>query len=191
MAELETINEVVKLLFDAPLANKPKPTTGQTEKEVLQATVRVFAVTLRDIDDALLKAAIVQHIGTSKWFPSVADIRETAVSLMHRADDVPDPYTAWNQIKRLMRGGPEPHPLAMRAINALGGVREFGLSDVDDESAWRARFIAAYETYQRRQAEDAMMLPAVAGYIEARRELGGQSVGELMSGLTGKLVVGK
>jgi len=182
MASPETINEVTNLLFDAPFASKP-------ERSKLEATTRVFAIALRDIDDDLLKAAVVQHIGSNKWFPAVADLRETAVSLMHRADDVPDAYTAWSQIKRAMRGGQAPHPLALKAINALGGIGEFGKSDIDDESSWRSRFISAYQTYQQRQAEDSMMLPAVAGYIEKRKELGGQSVAGLIGGVTKQLTM--
>ena len=188
MASAKTISDVVGLLFDAPLANKPKPSASQTEADMINATARVFTATLRDIDDDLLKAAVVQHIGTSRWFPAVADLRETAVSLLHRADDVPDAYTAWSQIKRAMRGGPAPHPLALQAINALGGISEFGKSDIDDESSWRARFVSAYQTYQQRQAEDSMMPPAVAGYIAQRRELGGQSVAGLIGGITRQLM---
>lgn len=184
MATMGTITEIVRLLFDAPLANKPAETD-------MHATTKIFALTLRDIDDDLLRAAVVQHIGSSKWFPSVADLRETAVSLLHRADDVPDAYTAWSQIKRAMRGGPAPHPLALQAINALGGISEFGKSDVDDESSWRARFVSAYQTYRQRQAEDSMMLPAVAGYIAQRRELGGQSVAGLIGDVTRKLTAGQ
>lgn len=180
MATPETINEVVNLLFDTPLADKPKP-------EKLQATTRVFAATLRDIDDALLRAAVVQHIGTCKWFPTVADIRESAVTVMRLTDDTPDAYTAWGQIKRQLRGGGEAHPLAIKAINALGGIREFGVSDVDDEPSWRAQFIRAYDTYRQRENEDAMMLPAVAGYIQQRKELGGQSIAGLISDVTKQL----
>ncbi|MBE2223143.1 MAG: hypothetical protein IAF02_16495 [Anaerolineae bacterium] len=187
MASLETIGEIAGLLFNAPLANKPKERAGQTESEAVAATVRVFGVALRDIDDDLLKAATVQHIATSKWFPAVADLRQIAVGLINRADDMPDSYTAWGQIKRALGGGSPPHPMAKKAIDALGGLHAFGMSDVSDEPAWRSRFIQAYENYQLRQAEEAMTPPAVAGYIEKRRELNGQSVGELVSGLTSQM----
>lgn len=189
MADKQTILEVVQLLLDAPLANKPKPAPGQTEAEMLAAMTRVFGLTLQDVPNDLLKAATVQHIATSQWFPAVANLRETAVSLVHRAGDVPDAYTAWQQIKRFMRGGPQPHALAMRAIDALGGVGEFGKSDVDDESSWRARFVAAFETYQRRESEDSMMLPQIAGYIEQRRQLGGKSVAGLIGAAAQRLAV--
>lgn len=193
MATQETITKATMLLFAAPLANKPDSTA-------VNATLKVFMATLADIDDGLLVAAVTQHIATSKWFPAVADLRETAVSLIYRADDVPDAYTAWQQVNRALRNygswhlaeaEASLHPLALKAINSLGGLVEYGRSDIDDQTSWRARFISAYDTYQRRQSEDAMMLPAVAGYIEARRELNGQSVGGMIAALTGKLSAGK
>lgn len=168
------------MLYASPLANKPEAKVGPGLRQI-------FMATLADIDDDLLKAAAAQHIATSKWFPAVADLRETAASLIQRADGAPDSYTAWQQVKRHMRGGPQPHPLARRAIDALGGLREFGLSDVSDEPAWRARFIAAYEQYQRRQLEDAMTLPIVTDYIQKRRELNGQSMAGMIAALTGKM----
>jgi hypothetical protein len=169
MATQETIGEVVKMLFRSPLANKPKPLPGEPAADAIKNTTRIYYLALQDIDDDLLMAATVHHIATEKWFPAVADLRAAAVTLMRRAGDAPDPYTAWGQIKRWLRGGSEPHPMAVRAINALGGLKEYGQSQVDDEGQWRARFISAYETYQRREAEDAMTLPAVRDYIDRQR----------------------
>lgn len=180
MASFEATNQCVKLLFAAPLAKKP-------DGQQVGQTTKVFMATLADIDDDLLKASVAQWIAVSKWFPSVADLRQTAVSLINRVDDVPDSYTAWKQIKRAVSSGGDVHPMALKAIDALGGIKEFGLSHVDDESSWRARFISAYETYQRRQAEDTMMLPAVAGYIEKRKELNGRSVAGMITDLAGQM----
>lgn len=181
MASEKIVGDVVDLLFTAPLANKPKPMANQTEIEVIRNTVRIFALTFSDIDDALLKAAVVNHIATEKWFPSVADIRTQAASIVNRADDTPDAFTAWQQIKTALRGGQAPHPMAQKAIDTLGGLREFGQSDLSDEPSWRARFIQAYQTFQQRHVEDTMMLPAVKDYITARQELNGGSIAGLIS----------
>lgn len=188
MADKQTIQQVVQLLLDAPLANRPKPAPGQTPAEMLAAMTRVFGLTLQDVPDDLLKAAAVQHIATNRWFPAVADLRETAVSLMHRAADVPDEATAWGQVKRALRGGTPPHPLAQRAIDALGGLREFGQSDLSDEPSWRARFMQAYGAYRQREVENAMTLPQVTGYIERRRELNGHSIAGLIGDVVGGMV---
>ena len=182
MATEQTIKAVVQLLYAAPLANKP-------DKTEIPGTVKVFRLTLVDMDDDLLKAAVAQHIALSKWFPAVADIRQAAASLISLAGEVPDSYTAWRQIKQAISAGhtERVHPLALKAMSTLGGIQEFGRSDLNDEASWRARFIQAYERIQQRQAESDMMLPAVAGYLARRRELDGRSMNELVSGLAGRL----
>lgn len=201
MATDNTIAQVVNMLFHAPLANKP-------EAGEITAVARIFRATLADIEDSLLVAAATQHIAMSKWFPAVADLRQAAVALVHRVDGVPDSYTAWQQVKQASANGwgivtwhtaedgsfqkcqKEPtgvHPMAVKALNTLGGIGEFHNRMADDEPSWRARFISAYEQLQQRQAEDGMMLPAVAGYIEARRELNGDSVGGMIAALTGRM----
>lgn len=181
MASKQTIEHITTLLFSAPLANSPT-------LEDRPGVVKVMALTLRDIDDELLKTAVIQHIATQKWFPSVADLRGAAQALIQRADGLPDSYTAWKEVKaNLGRSNPQwSHPLVEKAINALGGLRDFGLSDVNDESSWRARFIAAYEQYQKREAEDRMMLPVVGSYVDklaAGRERVNTAVNGLAAGM--------
>jgi hypothetical protein len=181
MATSKTIKEVLSMLFLSPLANKPKNLPGQTDVEMMAATAKIYAMTLADLDDNLLMAAVVQYLASgSKWFPAPVDLRTTALSLVNRADGTPSAFEAWAEVKRAIRSREPLSPMAQRAIDLLGGLAEFGASDIGDESSWRARFIQAYEQLQQRQAEDAMMLPAVAGYIQARKELGGQSVAGLI-----------
>lgn len=208
MATQETIAEIVKMLYRAPLANKPKPLPGETDVDAIRGTARIYYLALQDLEDDLLMAATVQYLTSEKWFPAVADLRTAAVSLLHRVDDTPDASTAWGQVKRAAREGIGQvvvkvgedgelvreertadylHPLALKAINALGGIKEYGLSDLEHEGQWRARFIQAYQTYLQRQSEDTMMLPAVAGYIERRKELNGHSVAGLIGETAKKL----
>jgi len=187
MATENTIHQVVKLLYAAPLANKPDPAG-------IVGTINVFMATLSDIEDGLLKASVAHHIATSKWFPAVADLRSTALARVNHANDTPDAYTAWKEVNRAMNryiSESELHPLALKAINALGGIRQYGQADIDDHISWRSRFISVYEQYQRRAADDAMMLPAVAGYLEQRRELNGNSIGGLITALTGQMTGGQ
>lgn len=182
MAHSDTIKEITNMLFMAPLANRPKPLPGQGEAAVIAATSKLFAMTLCDLDDTLLKAAVVQYLASGdKWFPAPSDLRRAALALVNRADGTPSAYEAWSEIKAWIRSHERPSPMAQKAIDLLGGLQEFGMSDTGDEPSWRARFVDVYERLQARQAEDAMMLPAIAGYIEARRELNGGSVAGLIA----------
>lgn len=181
MAERDTVLQVVEMLFSTPLANKPKPLTDSDD--VIQQTTKIYWLTLRDVDDELLRAATVNHIASSKWFPSPADLRQSASLIIQRADDIPDSYVAWQQVK----SGRDMHPLACQAFELLGGWKSFGQSKIVDEPSWRARFIAAYDQLKQRQIDDATMLPSVAGYIEKRKELMGQSVQELIAGAADKM----
>lgn len=198
MATEKTIKNVVNMLFQSPLANKPKPIAGQTEIVMIQALVKLYAMTLQDIDDQLLKAAVVNHIATEKWFPAIADIRSSALSLVSRADSTPSAYEAWQEVKialrkfgswRIEEGENSLSPATAKAVRYFGGLKEFCLMEASDESSWRMRFIDAYNGVQQREAENAMTLPAISSYIEKRMELNGKSVSELMAGLTSKLTV--
>lgn len=190
MAKQKTIIEVVGMLFQSPLANKPKPLPGQDEEAMIENTIRIYALTLQDIDDHLLQAAVVHHIATEKWFPAVADIRTAALSLVDRADETPSAYEAWGEIKRAVRTRAPLSPMTKQAIDYLGGLEAFGLSDISEEMSWRHQFIRSYEQLQRRRADDAMMLPQIAGYVENRRELNGRSVASLIGDVAKKLGAG-
>lgn len=188
MATEQTIRQVVNLLFQSPLAKKPEPLPGQSVAQVLQANVKVFALALCDLDDRLLMAAVAQYLASGEpWFPPPSTLRKTALSLVSRADGTPSAFEAWAEVKRGLHSRNPLSPLAQRAIDLLGGMREYGMSDIGDEPSWRARFIQAYEQLENRQAEDSMMLPAVTGYIEARRELNGNSVSGLIADVTSRL----
>ncbi|UCC53697.1 MAG: hypothetical protein JSV68_06915, partial [Anaerolineaceae bacterium] len=67
---MKSIAEVLDLLA----ASYPR-----TELEA--ETVKAYILMLEGIDPALLKAAVLQHISTSKWFPTIAEIRGAAVEI--------------------------------------------------------------------------------------------------------------
>jgi len=50
-------------------------------KEVSDDAAALYAEVLADIDDVVLKSAVMEHIGANKWFPKVSDLRERAREL--------------------------------------------------------------------------------------------------------------
>lgn len=51
-------------------------------------TVKVYALMLGDVDEALLKAAAVAHIGGCKYFPTVAELRQAMDAEVRQRDQV-------------------------------------------------------------------------------------------------------
>ncbi len=86
MTEPQTIVEILTVLAAA-----------YPRFELTSATVRIYEQTLSDIPVDGLKAATLDLIAESKWFPTVAEIRERAFALMAEQDETPDGYSAWRQ----------------------------------------------------------------------------------------------
>jgi hypothetical protein len=154
----------------------------------LKLAVPVWHELLGDLDFHLLKAAVHAHCTTSKWFPSVAELRQAAHDLVAPAAEAVTAGEAWAEVKRAIRLGQHrfqdgqarwSSPLVEAAFNALGGWNYFRTALTDDEMADRAHFTRAYEGLQRRQHDQARMHPAARrfrqGYLESARQLPGDN----------------
>ena len=138
-------------------------------QELSDATIDVYLAALSDIDAQILRAAALDHITKSKWFPTVAELREQAVNLAG-ANDEAAAYDGWKQVLDYTSARkPITDPIAIKAIEALGGLKAFGMSHVDEQPSWRMRFIQAYNSYKSREINDTFMLPAVRDTREALR----------------------
>jgi hypothetical protein len=131
---------------------------------VTEKTVEVYWQILSDIPSDELKAAALHCISESgrKFAPSVGELRGAVGELRSLSNNVPSSFEAWQEFKK----GRYSHPLVEKAANLIGR-KEFGMSNVDDEPSWRARFIQAYEQLQARAEKEDLMVPEVRGYIEA------------------------
>lgn len=140
-------------------------------QELPNKTIDVYEAGLSDIDPSLLKAAVLQCISGSKWFPTIAELRQAAASLIGRANGEMLPGEAWEHVTRKFRQGyghnrvPDfsDQPLVAKTLQAIGGWHYLCLSE--NVIADRARFLQIYEAYQQRQADDAMMLPVVNEFV--------------------------
>jgi len=119
---------------------------------------------LKDIDGELLRAAVLQHVATSKWFPTVAELREAAADIVnpnHRMTAM----EAWGEVTRQIRAigsYEEPkftNPLIYRLVGDMGWAN---LCMSEMPGADRARFIDAYNALVARDRRETMELPQVA-----------------------------
>lgn len=153
----ETVVQVLNFLLDA-----------YPDKEVSAETMRVYLACLQDVDPTLLKTAVIRHVASSKWFPTVSELRESATAIVMDATGDLDPNTAWGEVTKWFSkcgrwGVPQfTSPVITQAVAAIGGWMY--LCNSENLAADRARFIQAYTTYQTRRANDVQMLPAVQEY---------------------------
>ena len=172
MATSNDIQAVWRILSANYVTHAKNLTPAQLEEQL-----QVWYAILGDIDPELLRAAALQHMAGSKWFPTVAELREIAAALL-----VERPATAmeaWGTVVetfsdlrfyRYAEGYHEfptfENPITQRVVTAMGWTR---LKESEDYTADRARFLQAYDTLVTRAHEDALILPQVRAIGDRRR----------------------
>lgn len=148
------------------------------EKTIPDQTVEVYMRCLADLPLPALEAAVLNHIASSKWFPTIAELREKALALLP-GQRMPTATEAWAEVMRAFEmvgyyGTPEwSHEAIARTVAAMGWqnlcLSENGMAD-------RAHFLRLYEVYCKRLREDQLMLPEarrLAAQLEEPKELNG------------------
>lgn len=90
MANAEDVAAVITLL-ERQYPRQPKVTDD---------SLLVWASLLADVPSEVLKGAVLAHIATSKWFPTVAELREQAVKIS--APVITNGVTAWGVLRRAL-----------------------------------------------------------------------------------------
>ena len=68
------------------LDNLERLTYAYPSQKLERQTLEVYLEKLADIPGYLLERAVDKHIKSSKWFPRVAELRDTATDLAHTQD---------------------------------------------------------------------------------------------------------
>ena len=136
-------------------------------------SVKIYRTTLADIEPALLQTAVLKHISSSKWFPTIAELRKAATEIVLHSDGQLSAPEAWGKVMREVRsvghwGSPSLGPVVMQAVEAIGGWRNVCLSE--NITADRARFIEAYTILRKREVMRVQQIPAVREGQEALAE---------------------
>ncbi len=142
---------------------------------ISEATAEVYEAMLADLPFAATQAAVARLVATSKWFPTVAEIREAVVAVERGA--VRSGVEAWGDVVQAIRkvGAYRPPPAFADPIVTecveLTGWR--GLCLGENEAADRAKFVQLYDALAARDRTDAQAgraLPApTRGLLEAPR----------------------
>ena len=151
--------------------------------EIREGMAETYAVLLGDLPDEILMAATIHHIASSKWFPSIAELRTAATDIQSRAMGVRSAEEGWINVQKAVRqfgyygetvdpedGGGWRVPsmlsdLEKSAVDALGGWRM--LCQSDNAVADRAHFLKIYGNLLTRETDTARMLPQVQQMISA------------------------
>jgi hypothetical protein len=142
------------------------------------ATLHTWTHLLGDFSEDALRGAMVAHVRSSKFPPSVAEIVEQA--RLQSASDDPTAGEAWAEVTQVVRyTDPSEvrwsHPRIGAAVDAIGGYHTLANAQAGDRTANRARFIEAY-----REARD---VQAARENAEIGRQIAGgpQSLGSLLA----------
>jgi hypothetical protein len=122
----------------------------------------VYQEALADIPVEILRAAVLAVVSRSRFFPTVAEIREEATKLA--APGYPSPIEAWAEVVAQIAsvhydGRPVfSHPLISKV--ALGmGWRYICLHD--DAAVARGQFLRQYQAECERAQREALLMPQV------------------------------
>jgi loader and inhibitor of G40P protein len=139
-----------------------------------EATVDLWARMLGDIDPHSLALAVERLISTSKFCPSIAEVREAALGNAVAIGEA-SAGEAWAIVLDTISGtgwarAPTfKDPVVWRAVQCTSNWYDLCTSDVSDMPAHRARFQQAYEALQRK-VRDGLLLPeSLRAAIESSR----------------------
>lgn len=161
MMDKSRFQRILKVLV---AAYEAKPSFDGLSKEGMTA----YYAVLGDLPPDLLEAATMHYVATSKWFPSAAELRETAFDLVDQANGRIGPYKAWGEVQKkvgthgVYRGEPEfDDPAIAHAIAGVGGWRAICMAPENAIMSTRARFVDAFKQARQRERAETRMLPQI------------------------------
>ena len=161
--EIETLR-VIKILGDV-----------YPSFQLSSSAIEIYVRLLADIPGFVLEQAALDHISYSNFFPSIAELRSAAFSIIEAVDPIPTSYEAWSEVQaEIQRVGHCNNPqfdnlITAQVVEQLGW-RYLCLSEnpVSD----RSHFVQAYQELAERQRNSAHRLQLVAEFIAALKAAG-------------------
>jgi len=144
-------------LVGLAMANYP----GMQEKDMVP-TAKLWQKMLSDIPYELAEKAILKVITTAKYFPTIAEIREAAVTLS--SPNIPCAIEAWGEVMNALRrygyyrtqeALDSLSPLTRQVVKMIGWTH---IAMSEEIGVLHGQFRMAYEQYAKR-ARDSQTLP--------------------------------
>jgi hypothetical protein len=164
--------KLIRNLLNQTLIAYPQH-TAKLPADMIAGMADVWQEHLGDLDDALLVAAVKNHIERSQWLPSIAEIRASAVSLMRQASPADQDWNeAYAELQRLVlavgyTGKPEfTNPALAETVRTLGGWQQVCWNE-DPEGVFRGQFRDVYQVVIGRMERKVQQSSTVREFIAA------------------------
>jgi len=131
--------------------------------EVSEVTIKIYVRMLSDIPLEVLKATIEQCLAESEFLPTIAKLRDKALSLVSAVSNMPTAFEAWGIVVQAMGaigsyGVPDfGNEIIQRAVDAIGWK---SLCMSENQVADRAHFAKVYDALLNRAVQDQKLMPA-------------------------------
>jgi hypothetical protein len=137
------------------------------QRQLPDSTIEVYAMALADLDFELARAAVMRLVQTSRFLPTIAEIREAAV---RDRVSLPTPEEAWGIVRRAIGQHGSYRVPVFDCDEIHDAVRDIGWKEIclsEQPASTRARFIDAYKS----RVERRMNAEARGAYARGKREL--------------------
>lgn len=139
-----------------------------------KATISAYETALADIPHDLLLVTVNDLGSTSVFFPTAAEIRARAFTLLEEANNVPTKHEAWFEVVRWMRSSysnMEPrfsHPIIGLALKGTGGW--YSIMRSSNLISERKQFLDSFEAILERKRREARMLKETKTFMDRLKD---------------------
>ncbi len=152
---------ILKRIWGSYLTQRQRMTA-----EDVQGMTLAYVTGLRDLEHDAALAAVERIVRTSRFLPTIAEIREAAMDAVHGTRK--NGGAAWGECLALIRRyGSHRHPgidFEITDSHVAATVRAFGWHDLcrsDNSVADRARFIELYDQLAKGERKEAQIAPGL------------------------------
>lgn len=132
------------------------------QRELTDPTIALYIEALSDLDDNALVGSALDAIVVSRFFPTIAELRERAVFRQHPQGQPPTAEMAWNEVMLAVTTNGRwerpvfSHDLVRATLDLTGGYVRLCEGQTSSEGANRAQFIATYQRLLQREVVESM-----------------------------------